>query len=500
MMLTGRVYNAVGRRTHRLRPVPGARRHRVSTRRFEIGATHGIQNAPLTNYSLMHALPRIAEQPADHGFMTEAHDVGHRAERARGQEPRARLPGRPRRQGEEGLKFSATPSREQERHGDNPMTAPKFRPLTFGVTRVVVRDGPPGVHYLQVPNRISKEHPARLTDRLQHWARTAPERTFMARRVKNADGTLRRLAPRHLTPKHGPAARAIAQGTDQPRPECRAAGGHPLRERPGARAARAGLPGRRCALSPRPRRPYSLVSTDYSKLQATCSSHGDAGPGVRRRWRALRPRHHRRRRHRHRSRADGWRRCPAAPRTSFADLLATPTHGGVDAAMEATGPDTIVKFLFTSGSTKLPKAVINTHRMWCANQRQMTQSMPVLAEAAARAGGLAAVEPHLRRQPQLRHDGRLPRRHACTSTTASPRRRSSHETLRNLREIAPTVYFNVPTGFEAIALGHEDRRRPAPQPALARAHVLLCGRRAGAAQSGTACTNPRSARSASASS
>ena len=48
--------------------------------------------------------------------------------------------------------------------------------------------------------------------------------------------------------------------------------------------------------------------------------------------------------------------------------------------MQATGPDTIVKFLFTSGSTSLPKAVINTHRMWCANQQQMRQSMPVLAD------------------------------------------------------------------------------------------------------------------------
>jgi hypothetical protein len=38
---------------------------------FEL-AQRIAQNAPLTNYSLMHALPRIAEQPADHGFMTEA--------------------------------------------------------------------------------------------------------------------------------------------------------------------------------------------------------------------------------------------------------------------------------------------------------------------------------------------------------------------------------------------------------------------------------------------
>ena len=68
------------------------------------------------------------------------------------------------------------------------MTAPKFRPLTFGVTRVVVRDGAPGVRYVKAEQPL-QDHPPRLTDRLQHWAQTAPERTFMARRVKQADGS-----------------------------------------------------------------------------------------------------------------------------------------------------------------------------------------------------------------------------------------------------------------------------------------------------------------------
>ena len=72
---------------------------------------------------------------------------------------------------------------------------------------------------------------------------------------------------------------------------------------------------------------------------------------------------------------------PDRASTSFADLLATEPTPGVDTAMQATGPDTIAKFLFTSGSTKLPKAVINTQGMWCANQQQMAQSMPVLTEA-----------------------------------------------------------------------------------------------------------------------
>ncbi|TAM47494.1 MAG: feruloyl-CoA synthase, partial [Burkholderiaceae bacterium] len=135
--------------------------------------------------------------------------------------------------------------------------------------------------------------------------------------------------------------------------------------------------------------------------------------------------------------------------TAFAELLATPATARVDAAMQATGPDTITKFLFTSGSTKLPKAVINTQRMWCANQQQMAQSMPVLTQ-----------------EPLVLVDW-LPWNHTFGGNhnfgmvvyhggtlyidDGKPTPALIAETLRNLREIAPTVYFNVPTGFEAIA-------------------------------------------------
>jgi feruloyl-CoA synthase len=93
--------------------------------------------------------------------------------------------------------------------------------------------------------------------------------------------------------------------------------------------------------------------------------------------------------------------------------------------------------------------VINTHRMWCANQQQMAQSMPVLA------------------QPPLVLLDWLPWNHTFGGNhnfgmvvyhggtlyidEGKPTPALMGETLRNLREIAPTVYFNVPTGFEAIA-------------------------------------------------
>jgi feruloyl-CoA synthase len=117
--------------------------------------------------------------------------------------------------------------------------------------------------------------------------------------------------------------------------------------------------------------------------------------------------------------------------------------------MQATGPDTIAKFLFTSGSTKLPKAVINTQRMWCANQQQMAQSMPVLAEAP-----LVLVD-WLPWNHTFggNHNFGMVVYHGGTLyiDDGKPTPALIAETLRNLREIAPTVYFNVPTGFEAIA-------------------------------------------------
>jgi feruloyl-CoA synthase len=135
--------------------------------------------------------------------------------------------------------------------------------------------------------------------------------------------------------------------------------------------------------------------------------------------------------------------------TPLAALLATEATPAVDEAMAHIHPGTVTKFLFTSGSTKNPKAVINTHRMWCANQQQMRQSIPALGE-----------------EPPVLVDW-LPWNHTFGGNhnigialdnggtlyidEGKPTPAGIAETLRNLREIAPTVYFNVPTGFEAIA-------------------------------------------------
>ena len=79
MMLTGRVYNApdgerIGWRSTWCQP------GQAFDKAFEL-ANRSAENAPLTNYALMHALPRIAEQPGS-GLPDRGHDGGHRPERA----------------------------------------------------------------------------------------------------------------------------------------------------------------------------------------------------------------------------------------------------------------------------------------------------------------------------------------------------------------------------------------------------------------------------------
>ena len=68
------------------------------------------------------------------------------------------------------------------------MNTPTYRPLTFGVTRGLLGAGIGGAQYLRAEPDL-QPYAHRITDRLLHWAQTAPDRTWMARRIRNADGT-----------------------------------------------------------------------------------------------------------------------------------------------------------------------------------------------------------------------------------------------------------------------------------------------------------------------
>ena len=139
---------------------------------------------------------------------------------------------------------------------------------------------------------------------------------------------------------------------------------------------------------------------------------------------------------------------PGRDVTLLSDLLATPEHPRLDAAHDAIGPDTIAKFLLTSGSTGNPKAVINTQRMICANQVMLRETLAFLKD-----------------EPPVIVDW-LPWNHTFGGNhnigltlfnggsmyldEGKPMPGGIEETVRNLREISPTVYFNVPKGYESL--------------------------------------------------
>jgi feruloyl-CoA synthase len=139
--------------------------------------------------------------------------------------------------------------------------------------------------------------------------------------------------------------------------------------------------------------------------------------------------------------------------TPFAELLAATPGAGIESANAKVGPDTIVKFLFTSGSTKDPKGVINTQRMLCHNMQMVSQAMAFLADTPPvlvdwlpwnhTFGGNQNVGICLYNGGTLYID------------EGKPTPKGMAQTLANLREIAPTIYFNVPKGFEELSLAME---------------------------------------------
>src|SRR6266513_1668732 len=149
------------------------------------------------------------------------------------------------------------------------------------------------------------------------------------------------------------------------------------------------------------------------------------------------------------------RPCEGIKSIGFAELAATPVTTDVEGSIARITPDTIGKLLFTSGSTGMPKAVINTQAMMCANAAMMMQCRPRDPDAPEATyldwmpwnhtmGGNALFNPVLTEGGTLYiDDGR-------------PVPGMIDETLRNLREISPTYYANVPAGYAALAAAMEN--------------------------------------------
>jgi feruloyl-CoA synthase len=132
----------------------------------------------------------------------------------------------------------------------------------------------------------------------------------------------------------------------------------------------------------------------------------------------------------------------------FDSLLATAPTPQADAAHAAVGPDTVAKFLFTSGTTGSPKAVIQTQGMLCSNQAMvaaaydfLSQEPPVLVDWApwnhTASGNKVFNMAIFHGGTYYIDDGR-------------PTPADIGKTIRTLREVAPSWYFNVPVGYQFL--------------------------------------------------
>ena len=282
-------------------------------------------------------------------------------------------------------------------------------------------------------------YPRAMTDRLDHWATVAPDRPFLVQR--DAAGTWREVTyagARAL-------ARNIAQGLidrrlTPDRPVAILSGNGLEHAIIGLGAMYAGVPF--ASISPA----YSLVARDFDKLKYVLDLvtpglvFATNGTQFARAIAAAVP-------------ADTEVVVLDAPipdrkTTLLSTLWATPATSAVDAAHAKIGPDTIAKLLFTSGSTGTPKGVINTQRMLTANQVMIELAFPSFGSTppvlvdwlpwSHTFGGNHNFNLVLMNGGTLYIDDGKPLPGAI------------EETVRNLREIAPTVYFNVPKGFEML--------------------------------------------------
>ncbi|BBO10022.1 feruloyl-CoA synthase [Bradyrhizobium sp. TM102] len=331
--------------------------------------------------------------------------------------------------------MSAQPSSSSMERGAS--TFP-LRPISFGDPVVDIERRDDGTIYLR-PKQALGDYPVRLTDRLHHWASTSPDRVFMAER-EGGRGWRKITYAELLVASRHIASGLIARGLSAERPVVILSGNSIDHALLAFGAFYAGIPF--CPVSPA----YSLVSKDYGKLSylmklltpglvfaEDADKFADAlaanvslGTEI----------------------AASYGEVPGRDVTLLADLMATPIRADLDDVHGKIGPDTIAKFLLTSGSTGNPKAVINTQRMICANQVMLRETLAFLKD-----------------EPPVIIDW-LPWNHTFGGNhnigltlynggsmyldAGKPMPGGIEETVRNLQEISPTVYFNVPKGYESL--------------------------------------------------
>ncbi|MDF0598325.1 feruloyl-CoA synthase [Psychromarinibacter halotolerans] len=278
-------------------------------------------------------------------------------------------------------------------------------------------------------------YPDRMSDRIKHWAETAPDRIWMAER--GPDTQWYRVSYAQLLAD----IRAIGQvlldlGLSEERPLLILSGNSIAHAVMALGAQYVGVPS--AAIAPA----YALVSDGYEKLK---SVRDQITPGA--------------------VFAENMERfapavdavMPDLPRLgvegdglamSWEDVLDTTPTDAVEAANAATGPDTVAKFVFTSGTTGNPKAVTTTQRMLCSNQeivadcfRYFRSEPPVLLDWAPWnhvAAGNKVFNMCIYHGGTYYLDGGKPAPGAIDLT------------IRNLLDVSPNWYFNVPVGYEML--------------------------------------------------
>ena len=295
--------------------------------------------------------------------------------------------------------------------------------MKFAPAQVERQDRPDGSIVLRSPQKLGS-YARCVTEWLMRWSDKAPERGFLAERVasggwktvtyRETHGAVRRigqaLLDRGLGPER-PVAILSDNGID-----------HALLS---LGAMHVGVPV--VPVSPA----YSLMSKDFGKLKyifelvrpglVYTADPGKFGAAL---------------------------AAVEAKSTPVQELLETNPGSTLEREHAKIGPDTVAKILFTSGSTGIPKGVVNTHRMLCANQQQLAQAWPFVEDKPPVVvdwlpwnhtfGGNHNFNMVLRNGGTLYVDGGKPVPGLVETT------------VRNLKDVASTMYFNVPRGFDLL--------------------------------------------------
>ncbi|CBJ39853.1 coenzyme A ligase, putative long-chain-fatty-acid--CoA ligase (plasmid) [Ralstonia solanacearum CMR15] len=315
--------------------------------------------------------------------------------------------------------------------------AARYRPVSIGAGAVEVCREAGGAWHLRSAEPIGA-YPERMTDCLVRGAGQHPDRVLAAQR--SADGQWERITYAQMLHRARAVGQALlARGLSPERPLLILSGNDLQHLQLALGAMYAGIP--YCPVSPA----YALVTQDYSRLAylvrhltpgLVYATDGTQFAGA---IQAVVPPQT--------EVAIDHGEVAGRTVTRLASLLATGPVD-VDAANARVGPDTIAKFLLTSGSTRSPKAVTTTHRMLCSNQQMLLQTFPCFGEA-----------------PPVLLDW-LPWNHTFGGShnvgialynggsyyidSGKPTPQAFEQTLRNLRDVQPTVYFNVPKGWEML--------------------------------------------------